>query len=334
MDIDNVRTGDVRPPAADPRTRLAQEKFFTQRPKPLERWLWKQRVPAAAERVFWFHWSEGARNGDWCSQFSLHFIAQQCEVDTSTVTRAYQVLRRLGLVRRTDPGRDVANPFEQATAITEVLLPAGLFAELQASPNRPTGRSRVTMPAQALAGPAPADPPKPSNPHAQMDIRERRARIKFLSEQLSPTELARWHKALCSSAKQLDFDPDTRVPAELQAEIQQYLGSRETPKEPLAAPPVAAAADLKRPRRLSVFEVARLRHGLQKLACVDRVDELTREVLWSIEAGALRTFGVTHAINIALKKVREGQWSRPHRMPPNWLRKVSEGARPETCNRA
>jgi len=93
MDIDNVRTGDVRPQeAADPRTRLCQEKFFTQRPKPLERWLWRRRVPAAAERVFWFHWSEGARNGDWCSQFALHFVAHECEVDISTVTRAYQTL--------------------------------------------------------------------------------------------------------------------------------------------------------------------------------------------------------------------------------------------------
>ena len=138
MDIDNARTGEVRlEEAADPRTRLTQDKFFTQRPKPLERWLWRRRVPAAAERVFWFHWSEGARNGDWCSQFALHFIARQCEVDTSTVTRAYQVLKRLGLIRRTDPGRDAANPFEQATCITEVLLPPEMLAELQASPNRP-----------------------------------------------------------------------------------------------------------------------------------------------------------------------------------------------------
>ena len=333
MDIDNVRTGDVRPPAADPRTRLAQEKFFTQRPKPLERWLWRHRVPAAAERIFWFHWSEGARNGDWCSQFSLHFIAQQCEVDTSTVTRAYQVLKRLGLLRRTDPGRDAANPFEQATAITEVLLPAGILGELQASPNRPTVRPRIAAAAHA---PAPVSPesPKPAHPHAQMDVRERRARVKFLGEQLSPTELTRWHQALCGTARHLDFDSATRVPADIQAEIQQYLGSREAPKTPAAAPPAAAAGDCKRPRRLSVFDVARLRHGLQKTASIDRVDELTREVLWSIEAGALRAFGVAHAINIALKKVREGQWSRPHRMPPNWMRKLSDGAQPETCSRA
>jgi len=55
---------------------------------------------------------------------------------------------------------------------------------------------------------------------------------------------------------------------------------------------------------------------LQTIGSVEGADELTRQVLWSIEAGALRQFGIMHAINIALKKIREGQWSRPHRMPP------------------
>jgi hypothetical protein len=41
-----------------------------------------------------------------------------------------------------------------------------------------------------------------------------------------------------------------------------------------------------------------------------------------------------HAVNIALKKIREGQWTRPHRMPPNWMRKLSEAAQPETCSGA
>src|SRR5208337_2048696 len=179
---DNARTGDVRlQESADPRTRLTQEKFFTQRPKPLERWLWRRRVPAAAERVFWFHWSEGARNGAWCSQFALHFIAHQCEVDTSTVTRAYQVLKRLGLIRRTDPGRDAANPFEQATCITEVLLPPEMWAELQASPNRPSPRSRPRGAAPTALPVTAAPPPRPSHPHEHLDLAQRRARLKELA---------------------------------------------------------------------------------------------------------------------------------------------------------
>lgn len=334
MDIDNARTGEVRlQEAADPRTRLSQDKFFTQRPKPLERWLWRRRVPAAAERVFWFHWSEGARNGDWCSQFALHFIARQCEVDTSTVTRAYQVLKRLGLIRRTDPGRDTANPFEQATCITEVLLPAEILAELQASPNRPSPRARPHAPSPTPVAVAPALPPRPPHPHEHLDLAQRRARLKELAAALSPTEQDRWNKAICGSARSLAFDPDTRVPAEMQAEILQYLAAREAPKSVVLAPPSGAAAP-PRPRRLSVFDVARLRHGIQKIGSVASADELARQVLWSIEVGSLRQFGVMHAVNIALKKIREGQWTRPHRMPPNWLRKLSDGAPPETCSGA
>jgi hypothetical protein len=336
MDIDNARTGDVRlQETADPRTRLAQEKFFSQRPKPLERWLWRQRVPAAAERVFWFHWSEGARSGDWCSQFALHFIARQCEVDPSTVTRAYQTLKRLGLIRRTDPGRDVANPFEQAICITEVLLPPDVVAELQASPNRPTQRPRVAARAPATpVSPVSAPSPKSPHPHEHLDLTQRRARLKELAAALSSAEQDRWNKAVCGTARNLDFDPDTHVPAEIQAEIQQYLAAREPPKNTAPAPRSPAAAAPTRPRRLSVFDIARLRHGLQKIGDLQGADELTRQVLWSIEAGSLRPFGVMHAVNIALKKIREGQWTRPHRMPPNWMRKLSEAAQPETCRGA
>ena len=45
-----------------------------------------------------------------------------------------------------------------------------------------------------------------------------------------------------------------------------------------------------------------------------------------------RRFEVPLAANIALKKLREGAWTRPNRMPPNWLRTdVLRDARPESC---
>ena len=55
----------------DPRVRLVREKYFSLRPKPLERWLWAQGVPASAERVFWLHWQEGLQRGDWCSEVPI-----------------------------------------------------------------------------------------------------------------------------------------------------------------------------------------------------------------------------------------------------------------------
>src|ERR1035438_6111152 len=120
----------------DPRDRLVREKYFSLRPKPLERWLWQQGLPQAAERVFWLHWEEGMRNRDWCSQVPLKRVASLCCVDPSTVTRAYQLLKARDLIRREDPGRDPVNPFQQATAVTEVRIPRELLTELSRSPNR------------------------------------------------------------------------------------------------------------------------------------------------------------------------------------------------------
>jgi len=308
------------------------------RPKPLERWLWRQGISAAAERVFWFHWSEGARSGDWCSQFALHFVAQECEVDISTVTRAYQTLRRLGVLRRTDPGRDASQPFGQAIFITEVLVPGDLLAKLHALPNRPRLGAAKATPVdrgEPVRAPASDTPVRPAHPHAHLNLNERRERLRALGEALSPAERERWHQAICGTVERLVFDPNTQVPVSIQAEIQQYLAARARP-EPLPAAPVAVPSSRSGARRLSVFEVARLRRSVQQLAGTQSADELSRQILWSIEAvnGSLRQFVPAHALNIALKKLREGLWTRPNRMPPNWVRALREGAQAETCSRA
>ena len=90
----------------DPRVVLVREKFFTLRPEPLERYLWQIGLPQSAERVFWFHWQEGHRSGDWSSQVPLTRVAAACCLDVSTVTRAYQLLKKEELLRREDPGRE------------------------------------------------------------------------------------------------------------------------------------------------------------------------------------------------------------------------------------
>src|SRR5580698_676405 len=120
----------------DARVRRGREKYFSIRPRPVERWLWAQGIPASAERVFWLHWQEGVQRGDWCSEIPLRRVARECSLDVSTVTRAYQLLGKMGCIRRTDPGRDAANPFQQATAVTEVRLPRELLGELDRHPNR------------------------------------------------------------------------------------------------------------------------------------------------------------------------------------------------------
>jgi len=93
---------------------------------------------------------------------------------------------------------------------------------------------------------------------------------------------------------------------------------------------------------MTVFELARLRRDLQAAVDPAAADDRLREVVWSIEEGALRRFQSLHAMRIALKKIRDGLWSRPHRMPPNWARTLTRAqahnqrqpARTEVCRTA
>jgi hypothetical protein len=321
----------------DPRTVLVQDKFFSLRPQPLEQWLWKQAIPAAAERVFWVHWEAGMRAGDWCSQIPIRLVAARCCLDPSTVTRAYQVLGRLGLLRREDPGRDPGNPFQQATAVTEVRLPRELLVEMDRSPNRsarrpdPPRAEAVASPIPAAAPPAPAA--APNQPPGHLKFRDyQRIQGKF-----SAAEKVRYREAWEQGRETMAFDPDSSVSALEQAHIcwQLHLQARppvvEAPR-PVATPNARPGNAFVGPRRLTVLEAARLRRRIGEVVATAEAAEAFRQVLWSVEEGALRRFEVAHAINIAAKKLRAGEWTRPNRMPPNWMRgEVLRAAVPESC---
>jgi hypothetical protein len=315
----------------DPRSALVKTKYFSLHPKPLERWLWKQALPPAAERVFWLHWEAGMQNGDWCSEIPLKRVAFECCVDPSTVTRAYQLLKALELIRREDPGRDPNNPFQQATAITEVQLPRELVIELSKSPNRPT-KSQVPGPAQTSA--SPVDPPVPTAPPK---ARFNREDSQAMWSRASAAERARYFAASRDRLTSLEFDANTQLTPEDRGEIlcqlAQLAAARPTasPSKPLSATPAP-----KGPRILSVLELARVRRQIQELVPNAAAPEVLRQVIWAVEQGALQRFSSDLAINIALKKIREGAWSKPHRMPPKWLpRQLKiERAQPEPCNAA
>ena len=372
--------------AQDPRTRIAREKYFSVRPKPLERWLWSKNVPASAERVFWLHWQEGQQRGDWCSEIPLRRVANECYLDVSTVTRAYQCLTRLGCLRRTDPGRDPANPFQQATAITEVRIPAELLHTLHQYPNRrqPTEITQTAAEAGRAAEtqirPAPDFRTKPTGPSATtpasdpeantpitsaiseaaiseaaqstppplptLNGRDRAKALADITARLSPTERDAYHRALRLHLPTLAFDLNTQVTPENQALLQQTLTTlaSDTPSQnsTMTTPPNHTHSphpSTKPPlRKLSLFHIARLRRDIQSATSSSAAPELLRQVVWSIEAGALRRFTPLHALNIALKKIRAGSWTRPHRMPPNWARSVSTAlsatSPPEACSAA
>jgi hypothetical protein len=324
----------------DPRARLMREKYFSLRPKPLERWLWSRGVPASAERVFWLHWQEGLQRGDWCSEVPLKRVARECCLDLSTVTRAYQLLAKLGCVRRTDPGRDPANPFNQATAVTEVRVPRELLVELDRHPNRSAGSAEKAVVATPTAAPetavvAAAVTPKPADPFVGLRGRDRLKALGQLTGAMSASEQSRYHEALRTRQGHMSFDTESRLCPEERGKVLQLL-SIMTADPARAAPDRSAPATpgTRGPHKLSVFELARLKRDIQSATTSAAAPELLRQVVWSIEEGSLKRFPPVHAIHIALKKIREGAWSRPNRMPPNWTRAMSATPAPETCRRA
>lgn len=326
----------------DPRTALVRTKYFNQYPQPLERWLWRQSLSQAAERVFWLHWAEGKRNGDWCSEIPIKRVAFECCVDVSTVTRSYQVLKAKGLIKREDPGRDPANPFCQATAITEVRLPREFLTELSRSPNRPTQGAALSE-SQAIQAPARAaiieavTTASPPTAASSRGSRPSRNDTQALWGRVSDAERARFFTASRDRITCLEFDPDTRLTPEDRGQILAQLAQLAAAKPaPTARAPSAARPSCAGPRRLSVLDLARARKRVLDAAPAAAAPELLRQVLWAVEQGALRRFDLPLALNIALKKIREGAWSKPNRMPPNWMPGARGGERavPEQCSAA
>jgi hypothetical protein len=298
----------------DPRTELVRRKYFSMRPRGLERWLWQQQLPRAAERVYWFHWDAGHVNRTWCSQIPIRQVAQACCLDPATVTRAYQLLQKLDLLRRESSGRDPTCPFRQPVALTEVRVPRALMAELAREPNR---RTRDTG---GQWQEAPGEGRPASGPAAQSDVplpasfRE----VQALFRRLSPAERLRFHTASLARAAHMEFDGDSRLSPTEQAYLLHSLARQTRPLSPPKMPahsPVAASISVHRP--LSAIDLARIRRRVAEQEKGPRAGCLAREVAWAVGEGALARFGPSHGLNIALKKIREGTWTRPHRMPPN-----------------
>jgi hypothetical protein len=336
--------------ACDPRDVLTRQKYFSLRPRPLEQWLWKQGVPASAERVFWLHWQEGMIRRDWCSEIGLRRVATHCDLDVSSVTRAYQLLTKLGLIRRQDPGRDPARPFERAVTITEVRMPLELVQGLNRYPDR-ARPEQVPASSNAVATTAMEDtePLKSVGPAASRDPfegmcgRERMRALTHLVNLMSAAERRQYDDALRTCDSKLTFDADTKFTATQQEKVLQFLAIvGRKPMMPIAsAAPSLATERSPKTRRLSVFELARIRRAIQQERVQRDSAEVLREVVWSVEEGALSRFASLHAVRIALKKIREDAWTRPNKMPPNWSRALGnadahlrESAQVDACSTA
>ena len=203
----------------------------------------------------------------------------------STVTRAYQLLKSHGLIRREDPGRNPNNPFCQATAITEVRLPREFISEFAQSPNR-SSRPRL---AQASSAQIPTYRPPQHTGRAAYHPASTATKprgYEGMWGRVSDTERARFFTASRDRLTTLEFDPDTRLTAEDRAQILAQLAQFAT-----ARPTPTALAERAQavfgPRRLSVLEFARTRKRFLDTVPAAAAPELLRQVMWAVEQGAL-----------------------------------------------
>jgi hypothetical protein len=153
---------------------------------------------------------------------------------------------------------------------------------------------------------------------------------------MSAAEREEYQNAMRLHRVSMTFDIDSKVTQEARALVLQVLAAMAespmaTDRKPSTTEP---RGDLKGRRKLTVFELARLKRDIQIATSSTAAAELLRQVVWSIEAGALRRFSPQHAAHIALKKIREEAWTRPHRMPPNWSPELSAPAVTEPCRAA
>jgi hypothetical protein len=152
----------------------------------------------------------------------------------------------------------------------------------------------------------------------------------------SATERSRFFTASRNGMATIEFDADTRLTSEdrgqLLTQLEQMAHARNRlPEAAKSVQGTPASKNYAQPRRLSPLELARTRKRVLETVAGPEAPEVLRQVVWAVEEGALRRFEMPLAVNIALKKIREGAWSRPNRMPPNWARML---ALPETCSAA
>ena len=154
---------------------------------------------------------------------------------------------------------------------------------------------------------------------------------------LSAGERARFAEASRQRRSNFEFDADTHLgPAErghVLATLDSLARARPT-STPADAGSAVTALRPSGPRRLAALEIVKLQKSLRTLAAAAGTApnaSLLREVLFAVEEGALVRFPAPLAINVALKKIREGAWSMPHRMPPHW---GVARALPELCSAA
>jgi hypothetical protein len=323
--------------AQDPRRVLIDQSYFGMRPQPLEQYVYSLKLPQIAERVFWLHWDVGCRRGDFTSELSRRYVAEYVRADESSVKRAYDRLKRVGLIRRIDPGPDPENPFQRATMVTEVLLPKEALAPLLGAARRakPATRASAVAPPTITAATHATD----EGPRASAGTIDALMLWQNASETLRATlplsDFTTWIRPLTARVDGAEFlleapnaPAAARILSEFGKPIRQalvahgYTGAvrvktlRNTP--PCHPPSTENPSTVMHPRRLSRGDCALLRHRISAAVPTDQLNNRFREAVWSIESGSFRSAPTAKAIHAVAKLMAESRWTRPRQMPSRW----------------
>jgi hypothetical protein len=218
-----------------------------------------------------------------------------------------------------------------------VRVPRELLCELERHPNRrATGAGKPLTKAAPVVAETTTPAPTPAVNSPRLSYKDHLARLNAIEKPMSAGEVSRFRECMRTRQTQLTFDDDSAVSPEQRAAALQWLANAAIQAaKPVEAPRSSGRAEhpaeFAPPRNLSVFDLARVRKEIQDAVPAEQTSEVLRQVVWSMEQGALRRFAPLHAINIALKKVREGLWNRPNRMPPNWLLQARTKPQSEAC---
>ena len=134
---------------------------------------------------------------------------------------------------------------------------------------------------------------------------------------MSIGERGRYDEALRLRRPLFELDSDTRLSLEEGMYLERSLVSL---WEPDATPlPAKVNSKAENKSEWTISRLAELRNRIGVLVTPELLEERVREVHWALSKGKLSTRSWKHAMHIALKLIREGTWTRPRGMPPNWV---------------
>jgi len=163
-----------------------------------------------------------------------------------------------------------------------------------------------------------------------------RLRSRSLRLRMSEAERARYDAAVLSGRPGPLWDSDTSLSVGEQLWLAGTL--KRTQLAPVSRPLPNTRVATQQPagvliRRLPSPLIFEARRRLSALVGEDRVATLWEELRYSVEEGALSALPFTHAMNVALKLVRSGRWSRPRQMIPGATVRAWESATPRVAAR-